>query len=224
MYKIKDVDVSRIVYSEIHDKKDSRAIYIMYNDVLVGKKKPLVVILPEMSLVNNIIKVEDNKCCTHEFFLKIDQINQAVSKFFNDVDDKIIKDCIANKAEWFGSGESEYKKIIREYDDTDMMKFKIVRTSNFKTVVFDSNKNIVNSDLESHFESNCRIKCLVEISSILIKDGVCCLHVRLLQIMCGESGNLPTYTSKSKSCASDPTSSCEESKDTIIEVSESSSE
>lgn len=181
MYKIRDIDINKIIYSDCHNKTNSCNIYIKYNDPIRGKV-PLVVQLPKLPLLDNITKIHNNKFCTDEFYLKV--TNNIVKSFFNNLDNKIVKDCSSNKNTWFNINiPPEYKMTIREFNNENIIKFKLIKTNSFKTIVFNSYKNIILNNYESYFKPDTNIKTLIEISSLLIKNNVCCLHIRLLQLM-----------------------------------------
>lgn len=205
IYKLKDVDFSRIVYSKPILSKNKTSIYTSYDDVDVGKI-PLIFQVPSLYCPENIIPIRSEHI-THELLVPLIGINQKVTddtiKFFKEFDNKIIKDTKKYKKKWNITGTKlQYKVIIKLVESDDyifkngVIKIKFIKTKSFKTDIYvkknktsgeysNNNKYKLVNDKQKYkdiFNGNCYVKILMECVSIWYKDNTFGVYLKPHQV------------------------------------------
>jgi len=165
-FKVSEIQVDNIIYKNIKESTNRKIIFIKYKDN--KKYKNLVFQLP--TLINNssieskdieiILECKDNK--------KKDKL----INFLNELDKKIIKDAKVNASVWFDHIEDKtsvnYNHIIRNFQDNESIKFKILNEKEFKTNLFiDDDIKIDIDDIPTDGE----LKCILELYAIWINGN-----------------------------------------------------
>ena len=178
-YRINEINVDNICYTDIKTNKNKTIVYLKYRDT--NKLQNIVFQTPVFSSVNNIIQKNN----IYEFDVPIKgksdiKINKFIN-FVNSIDNKIMKDARTNH-KWFASfshqTEIKYQKIIRESDSPQysngMIRFKIIKSSDFNTTIQLNNKKIDINDIPR----NSWVKSILEIYAIWINENGFGLFIR----------------------------------------------
>lgn len=196
IFKLDELDFSKITYSEPDIGKTSNIIYMTYNN-----NQSILIETPELYCVD---KIEQNKTkyTTHELIITLYGKNQKITdetkKFFENLDNKFIDLFKKNKNIWLSESKNiKYKSIIRYIDEDNnyyengVIKIKFIKTKNFTTLLFDKNKNIIlQEDYEKVLSGNVYVKIIFEIVSIWIKNNIFGVYLRPYQIKVSK-GNIP---------------------------------
>ena len=165
-FKISDINLNNIQYKNIKESKNRKIIFVKYRDNI--KNKNLVFQLPtlinkssfESSDIEIILNCKDN--------IK----TNLIIDFFNNLDDKIIKDAKKNNSIWFDHIEDKtninYIHIIRNFENNKTIKFKVLNSDEFKTNLF------IDDDIKIDIEdipTNGDIKCILELYAICINGN-----------------------------------------------------
>lgn len=179
-YKISEVDVSNICYTDIKNNSKKTIIYIKYMDN--HKLKNLVFQTPTL-ISNNMIQCKNNI-----FELDVPLIGKDQTKttefinFLNRIDKKIVKDAKLNN-KWFERFTNiktmKYQKLTRTTDDNSgAIRLKLLRTDDFETVVQQNNKRINIEEIGRE----CWLKSILEIYAIWINENGFGLFIRPILI------------------------------------------
>lgn len=188
IYRLEEIDVDRIIYSNADFSHSTTNIYTMYNDPTLGKV-PLLFQIPEL-LMTNPINFINMKCITHELILLFKTKNEKANKvknFFTNLDNKFIQDGKVNYNKWRFSKDIRYKFLVRDYESNDykdgIIKLKFVKNKTFQTRVYNKNRDIVNQkNYDNVFRDICYVKSIVELVSLWIKDGYYGAYIRPHQV------------------------------------------
>ena len=172
-YRISEVDLNNIVYSQVKDGKNKKVVYIKYNNNNTQTR----LTFQTTSLINSEDVQKKNG------FYELDvplhgKSNSKVNKlieFLRDIDKKIINDARRNSNKWFnGTKNITYKSIIRSsYNKKSIYKngvlrIKISDNMNTKPIILNNeNNNIEISDITS----NHYIKMILECYAIWITEN-----------------------------------------------------
>ena len=179
-YKISEIDVSNICYTDIKNNSKKTIIYIKYMDN--HKLKNLVFQTPTL-ISNNMIQCKNNI-----FELDVPLIGKDQSKttdfidFLNRIDKKIVKDAKLNN-KWFERFTNiktmKYQKLIRTTSDNGgAIRLKLLRTDDFETIVQQNNKRIKIEEIGRE----CWLKSILEIYAIWINENGFGLFIRPILI------------------------------------------
>lgn len=182
IYKIRQIDLDNIVYSKPKGKGDRKVILIGYRDYEKNKIVPLIFQTAELYCGDSVEKIKNgNGPITHQLDVPIHAISEKKTnefkEFLMDLNEKVIEDAKLNRHKWFGDiDELKYKSLIRKSTNNSKMfkngtiKLKLANNKQFKTHVFDENKNSV--DPEKYLVGgSCYIKIMIEISALWISGG-----------------------------------------------------
>jgi hypothetical protein len=165
-YKISEIELDNIQYKNIKESTNRKIIFIKYREI--KKHKNLVFQLP--TLINNSsVNAQDFEIVLD---CKDDNKKSKLTNFFNDLDNKIIKDAKANSSIWFDHIEDKtnvnYNHIIRNFQDDESIKFKILNEKEFKTnLLIDDEIKIELEDIPNDGE----LKCILELYAIWINGN-----------------------------------------------------
>jgi hypothetical protein len=179
-YKVSEIDVNNICYTDIKNNSKKTIIYIKYMDN--NKLKNLVFQTPTL-ISNNMIQCKNNI-----FELDIPLIGKDQTKttefieFLNKIDKKIIKDAKINN-KWFERFTNiktmKYQKLIRTTEDNSgAIRLKLLRTDDFETIVQQNTKRINIEEIGRE----CWLKSILEIYAIWINENGFGLFIRPILI------------------------------------------
>jgi len=174
-YKIKDINLENIRFTDIKSNSKKTIVYIKYNNTS-DEQTNLVFQSPSLFNVNKPSFKNNN------YELDIPLLSKSIEKikefttFLNKLD-KIITSKALENPKWFNNiinnNKIKYQKIIRSSSDSKrfkngMIKLKIINTDNFETKINNGNKNInINS-----IQENSWVKSILEVYAIWItQDG-----------------------------------------------------
>ena len=182
VYKIRDINLENIVYSEPKGKNNKKVIIIGYKDPVKKKILPLIFQTAELYCGCSVEEVNsDRGYITHQLdvpiYAKTHKKTLEFKKFLTNLNNKIIEDSKMYSDKWFNhTNELRYKSLIRGSNNSDkefengIIKLKFIDNDQFKTYVFDENKNQV--DPVNYLKSgSCYMKIMMEISGLWISNG-----------------------------------------------------
>jgi hypothetical protein len=171
-YRINEIDLNNICYTDIKTNSKKTIIYIKYMDN--HKLKNLVFQTPTL-MSTNLIQCKNN---IYELDVPLlgketDKINRFIN-LLNMLDKKIIKDAKINN-KWFEQYANvktmKYQKIIRSSNDDSnkngVLRLKLLKTTDFETVV-QQNNNRINIE---EINKDCWLKCILEIYAIWVNEN-----------------------------------------------------
>jgi len=193
-FRINELNINNICYTDIKSTKTKTIIYLKYNDnrgSTDGSNKTMQNIVfqtPNLLNVSEIVNKTSKKSNIYELDIPIkgksdNKINNFLT-FLNDIDNKIIKDA-RNNPQWFSSFPNKttmkYQRIIRESDDESysdgIIRLKILKTNDFNTIINLNNKKF---DLKNNTDvlKNCWVKTILEIYAIWVNENGFGLFIR----------------------------------------------
>ncbi len=178
-YRINEIDLNNICYTDIKSNSKKTIIYIKYLDN--HKLKNLVFQTPT-TISTNLIQCKNNI-----FELDVPLIGKENDKiinfimFLNSLDKKIVKDA-KNNPKWFEQyanvKKMKYQKVIRESTDENnkngVIRLKLLRTNDFETLVQQNNERIKIEEINK----DCWLKCILEIYAIWVNENGFGLFIR----------------------------------------------
>lgn len=178
-YRINEIDLNNICYTDIKSNSKKTIIYIKYLDN--HKLKNLVFQTPT-TISTNLIQCKNNI-----FELDVPLIGKEMNKmdkfinFLNDIDKKIIKDA-KNNNKWFENFSDiktmKYQRIIRDSTDANnkkgVIRLKLLKTNDFETIVHYNNNRINIEEINK----DCWLKCILEIYAIWVNENGFGLFIR----------------------------------------------
>ena len=179
-YKINEIKLTNMCYTNMKSNTKKTIQYIKYNDD--SKVKNFIFQTPTLLNINNII-IKNNLVTELDIPLSGKSFNKInkFEKLLNDLDTKIIKDSTSNP-KWFTAfhhiKEMKYHKILRDHNGKDILRLKILKTNNFETKILLNNNKIKNNEIPK----NSWIKILLEIYAIWINETGFGLFIRPILI------------------------------------------
>lgn len=184
IYYPHQIDLSRIIYSDINDGDVISQVYITYNDPILGER-PLLVYLPSL-FCNDDVNVKGEKSTIFELILclmgKNKREDERIIRFFKALDKKFYEDGIEHekiakkkKAKmWFSDiKRTRYKDIIKSHECEDFMyqngiiKLKAIINNNFQTkLYYKKGVRILPKNIPKVFSKKCYVKSIVEIAAL----------------------------------------------------------
>ena len=191
IFKLNELDLSKITFSE----PNNNIIYTSYNN-----EHPILFETPELYCVDKINK-NKTKYSTHEQLVTLksryENDTNMCKNFFEQLDNKLIETGKKNINMWpFNTKFINYTSLIRfidnndngnnrnnEYYENGVIKVKFIRSKKFNTLVFDENKNIVESNnYENVLCGGIYVKMILEIISVWVRDNVYGIYLKLHQL------------------------------------------
>lgn len=171
-YRISEIDLDKIIYTEIKEGRNKKVIYLNYDN---NSNNHLSFQTTSLACLENL-KQKDGfyELDIPLFGSNIQKVNQ-LNEFLKDLDQKIINDARKNSKKWFsGMKNITYKSVIRsstnkskEYSN-GVLRIKISENSNNAPILIDGNgNNITIKDIKQ----NCNIKMILECYAIWITDN-----------------------------------------------------
>lgn len=172
-YKIRDINLDNILYSEVKGSNDKKCIFLSYDDPNKGKNR-LLFQTTELFNINNLKK----KKGYYELDLPIagnseKRINEF-HKFLLSLDDKFVMDGRNNSNEWFTDKDNiVYKSIIRtsstdeEIYNKGIIRLKLIDTPAFKTRITRNGNTVIHP---SDIRKNSLIKIILECYALWISE------------------------------------------------------
>lgn len=182
-YRIKELDLNNIYYSDIKSNGKKTIVYINYMDN--HKLKNFVFQTPTMLSRNKPnYKKEMYSLDVPLVGKEPDKMSRFIN-FIDALDKKIIKDA-KNNNKWFENFANiktmKYQKTIREDSNKDnsngVIRMKLIKNNDFETHVMIKNKRIQFDEITS----DCWIKCILEIYAIWINEEGFGLFIRPIVI------------------------------------------
>lgn len=185
-YLIDQINIDNICYTDIKSTDKKTIIYLKYMDHT--KLKNIVFQTPNLLSVYNVKEKDSITTLDVPLVGKSDNKIDKFVHFLNSIDNKIIKDAKTN-SKWFKlfshHKTMKYQKIIRESEDPQysdgIIRFKILKTNDFNTIVQINNKKVnpivLNNDPE-RLSNNHWVKSILEIYAIWINDNGFGLFIR----------------------------------------------
>lgn len=184
IYYPDQIDLERIIYSEMDTSNEISQVYISYDDPILGLR-PLLLYLPSLYCCDDV-NVKGDNCTIFEILLtllgKNKEDEQKIISFFRKLDDKFYKDGIEhekiakenNAKTWFNDiSKAKYKQIIKTSENPDyvyqngIIKIKGIITNNFQTKFFyKEGKRIIPKKIPKAFSKKCYIKSIIEVVSL----------------------------------------------------------
>ncbi len=176
-YRIEEIDLNNIVYTDIKSNNKKVIIYIKYNDN--NKLKNFVFQTPTIISSNNI------QCKNNIFELDVPLICREQNKtnsfidFLTSIDKKMVKDA-KNNNKWFERFSHvktmKYQKIIRSSNEhkNGVIRLKLLRSNEFETIVH-LNNNKINIE---EIVKDCWLKSILEVYAIWINENGFGLFIR----------------------------------------------
>lgn len=192
IYKLPDIDFNKIIYSEPIMSKNITHIYTSYNDNNQGNI-PLLFQVPSLYSPDSTVPIQSDNV-SHELLLPLVCKNQKttnqVTKFFNGLDKKFMKDIKKNKKRWnIFDHKLNYEIIVKPVESNDYIfrndaiKLKFIKTDSFQTKVYDGKKQLISHrNYKKIFDGNCYVKIIMECVSIWYKDNKIGINLRTHQV------------------------------------------
>lgn len=192
LYKISEIDFERIDLIDAYSEETNKL------DIRYDKKYPLFIEIPELLCIDKIEKINSNNYSHYLFvtlYEKIKSDNGKVRSFFDSLDDKFscyIKKNINELSKFLDvSKEINYRSIIKNIHPKNeedlykngLFKIKFFKKGNFETILFDGNNKIIKrQNYEKIFDNYSFIKTVVEIQSLLFKNNICKVQIKVHQV------------------------------------------
>jgi hypothetical protein len=174
--------LENIVYSDPKGKGDRKVIIIGYKDPEKGKIVPLIFQTSELFCGSSVEKVNSGKgSITHQLdvpiYARSKKRTLEFKNFLTKLNNKVMNDAKKYGQKWFSdTDELRYKSLIRGSNNKNKefengtIKLKFVDNDQFKTYVFDENKEPV--DPEEYLKAgSCYMRIMMEVSALWISDG-----------------------------------------------------
>ena len=161
---IRNIEFTKINISQIKTENDDRKnIFLKYNT------NNFIIQLPELLYENNIKELDDY----YELILNLECKNSEkttqVTEFFNNLDNFFVNFMKHNKNKFFNTNKINYKSIVRNLDNKNYIKIKILKSNIAKGLIklTKDNSNIKITE----FNNKCYIKLLLDINAIWINKN-----------------------------------------------------
>lgn len=178
-YRISELDIDNICYTDIKVNNKKTIIYMKYSDN--NKLKNIVFQTPTF-MSTNLIQIKNNM-----YELDVPLIGKEENKidkfinFLNSIDKKVIKDA-KNNNKWFENFVStktmKYQRTIREATDKNnkngVIRVRLLKTNDFETIVHNNNNRICFDEINK----DCWLKCILEVYAIWINPNGFGLFIR----------------------------------------------
>ena len=181
-YKIENINLTNICYTDIKSNKKKTIIYIKYeND---NKLSNLVFQSPTLLNINDIIEKNNFNELDIPLVGKDNiKVNNFI-KFLNDLDDKILNDA-KRHSNWFNNflknKKTKYQKTIRNSDiyKNGIIRIKIVKSNDFETILQLNNITKINKD---EIPQDSWVKMILEVYAIWVNENGFGLFIRPILI------------------------------------------
>jgi hypothetical protein len=178
-YRISEIDVNNICYTDIKVNSKKTIIYMKYSDN--NKLKNIVFQTPTFISTNLV------QCKNNIYELDVPLIGKETNKidkfinFLNALDKKIIKDA-RNNNKWFENFADvktmKYQRIIRDATDKNntngVIRLKLLKTNDFETIIHNNNSKINIEEINK----DSWLKCILEVYAIWINPNGFGLFIR----------------------------------------------
>jgi hypothetical protein len=169
--RISNIDMKKLVYPTFRTNQKKKIILIKYNDN--GKLKNFVFQTPTLTNIN--------KPVLKNGFYELDVALEGKEKnktdkfinFINNLENQIKNDAKVNASTWFNINNNQvinFQKVIRDSDDYDngIIKLKIIKNSDFETVLHLNNNRRINVD---NVIEDSWVKSILEIYGIWVNSN-----------------------------------------------------
>ncbi len=178
-YRISEIDINNICYTDIKVNNKKTIIYLKYNDN--NKFKNIVFQTPTfMSTYVPKIKNDIYELDVPLIGKEQNKINKFIN-FLESIDKKIIKDAKHNN-KWFEKFANvksmKYQRIIREPTDKSnkagIIRLKLLKTNDFETIIQNTTSRMEIEEINK----DCWLKCILELYAIWINENGFGIFVR----------------------------------------------
>jgi hypothetical protein len=171
-YRLSNIDLSNIVYTNIKQTDTKKIILIKYQDK--NKLRNFVFQTPTLLNINEpkLFLKDDNGYGEIEVALyntNNNKINKLLN-FFKDLSHKITSDA-KEHSDWFdNTSPIQFQKIVRRSDTfkNGTIKLKLLKNNNFETIIQKNNKQKIKMDM---LTGNTLVKILLEVYAIWINQN-----------------------------------------------------
>jgi hypothetical protein len=185
IYKIPNIDLDNLIFTEHKQKNNLKIISIEYNDKSKNKTVPFIIQTSEIYCASSIEKINNDNVLYQldlPLYCKSTRKTEELNNFFVNLNKKL-----KNYANSYNS-KLKYKSLIRgsrtgnnKIDKYESLRLKFLDNDKYKTYVFDENKNTV--DPYKVLKANtCYVRALVEITALWISGGNIGIITRLHQL------------------------------------------
>jgi hypothetical protein len=171
-YRIDNINLSNIVYTNIKQTDKKKVILIKYQDK--NKLKNLVFQTPTILNINEPkLFLKDNFGYGEIDVALSNGDNNKINKllyFFDELSQKVINDAKQN-VKWFNNNlPINFQKIVRNSNlfSNGIIKLKLLKNSNFETIILKNNKQKMSMDM---LNGNTLIKLLLEVYAIWVNTN-----------------------------------------------------
>lgn len=190
MIKVKnigEIDLDRDI--ELSVSNNGKLIYL-------NRVNPILAITPPLYCENGLIE-NKSKYSNYELEISLKSTtkdnNKLCEYFFESIDQKLIQLGKENKHNWAFTERNKilYKSI---FGDNGNLRFKIINSKEFNTIVCDVNGHIISvHDYKSQLSGSFYVQLVIELVCIWIKNNKYELYVRLHEIKIIKRDNIPEY-------------------------------
>lgn len=180
MIKIRKLE--EIILDNIINLTKSKSDHLIY---LSPREEPILIVTPALYCKNGLIP-NKSKYSTHELNITLSSITKDNSKlceyFFESLDQKLVELGKNNKDKWPFNNKDKilYKSI---FEEDDLIKFKLINSKEFNTLVFDELGHIISvTEYSIKLSGEFYAKLIFELVGIWIKDNKYGVYVRLYEI------------------------------------------
>ncbi len=185
-YRIDQIDMDRIRYSEVKGQGNRRCVFLRYDDPQRGEEK-LRFQTTELFNTNDVVSKGSLWELDVPLYGKSVRKTEKLIDFLRKLDEKFVSDGRENLKEWFGNNRNiRYKSIIRtsyepdEYTVNGMIKLKIgtAKSSEATDVTLNGRQSIDASQIKG----NSHLKMILECNALWLTDEGFGLYLKPLLI------------------------------------------
>lgn len=207
IFKTDDINFNHINYLRSNKIKNDIVIPIYYK--FEEKKYPLLIQVPSLYL-NDPYNGKDTLILPLKG--RSEHSTKIVSDFFNELDativislKKILYDLKKEKTHGIDFSNISYKSIVNEIEGDDneiyingLIRYKLYNSNEFKTKIFDEDKNLLKPNEYNKMSKGVYIKSIIEINSLVLRDNIIHVYIKPHQLRIFEEKldtvNLESYS------------------------------
>ena len=171
-YRISDIDLNKIIYTDIKEGRNKKVIYLKYDNEL---NEHLSFQTTSLTNLENLKKKDGFYELDIPLFGENNQKVTQLNDFLKSLDKKIINDARKNSKKWFnGMKNITYKSVIRSSNNKSkeyangVLRIKITENLNNSPILIDGNGENINI---KDINSNSSIKMILECYAIWITNN-----------------------------------------------------
>lgn len=187
-FKIGDIKFDNIHYTETKENKDIKIIKLKYKKN--NSLKKMVIQTPTLLCNNKFISSGNHYYVDIPLITKNDNKRKQFIDFLEQFDNKVLYDGNINSSSWFNSEEINFKKTIRQNNNDEYIKLKILNNLEFNTILQLNNSKRINYE---EIPERSWIKMILEFNSVIINKNSFGLYIKPILISF-EPIEIPKYT------------------------------